>query len=251
MENQLEVLVKNSQLEKTKAQFLLDRFSHYFKMAAEWEVKARAINVTDESQKAEMKMARVGRLFLREERLNVEKSRKELKAEALREGKAIDGIANVLKALIEPLEEHLINQERFVEIRKEREETVKRIEMERRMAEEERIAQQEKEAEQERIRLDNIRLHKEAQERGKAIIAEQKKQEDLRLAEKLKRDREFADMMEKEGEKLKAERKKQDDLLTKARMEKQKAKVEMEEKLRKEKEKKITCPKCGHKFTKE
>jgi hypothetical protein len=42
-----------------------------------------------------------------------------LKEQALREGKAVDGIANVLKALIVPLEEHLDKQERFVEIRAE------------------------------------------------------------------------------------------------------------------------------------
>lgn len=37
MENQLEVIVKESQLEATKAKFILDKFQDYFEIAAEWE----------------------------------------------------------------------------------------------------------------------------------------------------------------------------------------------------------------------
>ena len=83
---------------------MLDNFSDYFKIAAEWEQKAKTIKVVDETQKADMEMARVGRLFLREKRIAIEKKRKELKEQSLREGKAIDGIANVLKAVIVPIE---------------------------------------------------------------------------------------------------------------------------------------------------
>jgi len=114
-ENQLTVIVKKSNLEPTKAKFILDKFQDYFETASEWELKAKAIVVTNETQKTEMKMARAGRLFLREKRIAVEKARKELKEQALREGKAIDGIANVLKALIVPIEDYLEGQERFVE----------------------------------------------------------------------------------------------------------------------------------------
>lgn len=116
MENQLSILVKESGLEETKAKFLLDQFTNYFEIASEWEVKASAICVTSADQKVDMQMARAGRLFLREKRIAIEKSRKALKEQSWREGKAIDGIANVLKALIVPIEEWLDKQEHFVEI---------------------------------------------------------------------------------------------------------------------------------------
>ena len=119
MENQLEVIVKESKLETTKAKYILDNFQNYFEIAAEWEKKAKSLIVTNETQTAEMDMARTGRLFLKEKRLAIEKARKELKEQSLREGKAIDGIANVLKGLIVPIEESLEQQEKFVEIQEE------------------------------------------------------------------------------------------------------------------------------------
>src|SRR5262249_42943564 len=73
------------------------------------------IVVTDENDKRGMKLARDSRLALREIRVNAEKARKRLKEDSLRRGKAIDGIANVLKALIEPIEAHLLEQESFAE----------------------------------------------------------------------------------------------------------------------------------------
>src|SRR3990167_2109330 len=98
MENSLQVMVRDSGLEPTKAKYILDQFQNYFELADEWTAKAKTLVVTRHDQKAEMEMARTGRLFLREKRIAIENSRKKLKEEALREGKAIDGIANVLKA---------------------------------------------------------------------------------------------------------------------------------------------------------
>ena len=117
MENKLEIIVKESGLEKSKAQVLLENFSNYFEIAAEWETKAKAIRVTDESQRTEMKMAREGRLFLKQKRVDVENTRKQLKEQSLREGQTIDAIAKILKNLIEPIEEDLEKQEKFIEIR--------------------------------------------------------------------------------------------------------------------------------------
>ncbi len=103
MSNQLEVIVKESGLEQSKAKYILENFQDYFKIAEEWEQKAKTIIVTDVSQVTEMEMAKVGRKFLSKKRIDVENSRKKLKEQSLREGKAIDGIANVLKALIIPI----------------------------------------------------------------------------------------------------------------------------------------------------
>jgi len=206
MENQLALIVKESGLEKTKSQVLLDQFSNYFQIASEWEKKASLIVVTGADQVSDMKMARVGRLFLREKRIAIEKTRKQLKEQALREGKAIDGIANVLKALIVPIEEYLEKQEKFVEIKAAEKAEKIRNEAEKK-AEEERIAKEEEErkavaAEHERIRKENERLKKEVEEKERAIKAEQarardeqKKQEKI-IAEQKTKIRNEPDMIE-------------------------------------------------------
>lgn len=119
-QNQLSVIINESGLEQTKGQILLDKFSDYFKIAAEWESKINGLNVTDVSQKAEMKMAGEARKFLKDKRTDIERTRKELKEQSLREGQTIDSIARILKNLIEPLEEKAEEIEKFAE-RKEAE----------------------------------------------------------------------------------------------------------------------------------
>src|SRR3990167_280317 len=131
MENQLQVIVKESGLDTTKAKYILENFQNYFEIASEWEAKAKMLKVTNASQVTEMKMAREGRLFLKEKRIDIEKARKRLKEEAMREGKAIDGIANVLKAVIEPIENYLDRQEHFVEIEEEAKREAIRLEVEK------------------------------------------------------------------------------------------------------------------------
>ncbi len=187
-ENQLSTIVKESGLEGTKAKYILENFQNYFEIASEWELKAKTLVVTRADQTAEMQMARSGRLFLKEKRLAIEKSRKELKEEALREGKAIDGIANVLKALIVPIEEYLDQQEHFVEIHQEKKEAVMRLEIEARMKKEEEDRIRKDAEERERLRIENDRLAKENAEKDR-IAAEQRKKAEAKLAaEKAKAD---------------------------------------------------------------
>ena len=163
--NELQVYVDKSGLDTTKAKILLDRFHDYFDIAANWEVKAKSIVVKDASQVDDMKMARTGRLLLRERRIAIEKTRKELKEQSVREGKAIDGIANILKGLIVPLEKYLESQEKYVEIKAAEEAEKKRIEEELK-AEEERIAAEKAERErQAKVQAENERLKREAIER--------------------------------------------------------------------------------------
>lgn len=116
-QNQLAIIINESGLEKTKGQILLENFSNYFEIAGEWEKKISAINVTDISQTAEMKMAGEARKFLKAKRIEVENTRKQLKEQSLREGQTIDSIAKILKNLIEPLEEKASNIEKFAEIK--------------------------------------------------------------------------------------------------------------------------------------
>jgi hypothetical protein len=90
-------------------------FMPYFERAAQWRQRAMTIKVTNLNQTKEMREAREARLALKDIRVNAEKTRVKLKENSLRTGKAIDGMANVIKFLIAPIEEHLENQERFAE----------------------------------------------------------------------------------------------------------------------------------------
>jgi len=273
-QNKLQLIVKDSGLEVTKSQYILDKFTDYFEMASEWEKKAKDIVVTDESNKVEMQMARVGRLFLRDKRISIEKARVELKEQALREGKAIDGIANVLKALIVPIEEYLEKQEKFVEIKEAKLAEEKRIEDEKRI-EQERLAKEEADRkEQERVRLENIKLKEEAEAREKKmaedkaaaekIIAEQKAKAEAEwirteaLARKAKEEAEkkLADERAKsEAERIRieemarVEKEKAEKILF---QEKEKLEAERLEKARIQKllDEQIECPFCHKKFNK-
>jgi len=104
---------------------LQSSFMPFFQQASEWKGKAMAIQVTSIEQKEAMKDARTARLALKGIRVDTEKRRKEMKEESLRKGKAIDGMANVIFYLIEPIEKHLQEQEDFAARleAKEREET--------------------------------------------------------------------------------------------------------------------------------
>ena len=116
MENQLVKIINESGLDKSKGQVLLENFSNYFEVASEWEKKANELTVTSVEQVAEMKLAREGRLFLKDKRVTIEKTRKLLKENALREGQTIDAIAKILTNLIEPIEKNLEHKEKFAEI---------------------------------------------------------------------------------------------------------------------------------------
>ena len=245
MNNQLQLIVKESGLETTKSQYILDKFTNYFEIAAEWEKKAKDIVVTDESNKVEMQLARVGRLFLRDKRISIEKARIELKEQSLREGKAIDGIANVLKALIVPIEEYLENQERFVEIKAAKLAEDKRINDEK-MAEEERLALEEAQRiENERIRVENIKLKEEAEFREKKITEERIRAE----AEIIKAEESARKAKEETDRSARVAKEKADKELATERI---KLEAERLEKARIQKllDEQIECPFCHKKFNK-
>jgi len=92
---------------------LQSSFMPFFQQASDWKEKAMAIKVTHQSQKDAIKDARTARLALKGIRVETEKRRKEMKEDSLRKGKAIDGMANVIFYLIEPIEKHLQEQEDF------------------------------------------------------------------------------------------------------------------------------------------
>lgn len=243
--NQLSVIVQESGLERTKAQYILEKFTNYFQIASEWEKKAKEIVVKDETNLAEMQMARVGRLFLREKRIAIEKARVELKEQALREGKAIDGIANILKGLIIPIEEYLEKQEKFVEIRQAEIAEQKRLEEEKKLEEERLAKEQAEREEQERIRLENIKLRQEAEEREKKMAEERAKaeQERLKVEEQARKEREEVERL------ARIEKEKADKILAEERAKIQKEQEE-KERLQRLLDEQIECPFCHKKFNK-
>lgn len=116
-ENQLVVAVKETGLKPNKVESLLENFADDFNKAKKLVNASKDIVVTDESQVDKMAKAREARLELKNVRIDVEKTRKELKEESLREGKAIDGASNLIKALIIPVEKHLEKQEKYAEVK--------------------------------------------------------------------------------------------------------------------------------------
>lgn len=209
IDNKFVAIVNESGLEQNKAQFLLEQFQDHYKMAAEWAKKAKNIIVTSESQTVNMKMARTGRLFLREKRLEIESARKALKESALKEGKAIDMIANFLKDLIIPTEEHLDRQEHFVEYKKKAED-------ERILAEAHAKAEKDAEEKEKADAIEMAELRKKQAEHEKVLAQERAKQEAILTEERNKAQIE-QDRIRKENESK----------LAKERAEREKAEAEL------------------------
>jgi len=113
--NKLTKIGEEYGLEQNKLQALMYSYSDYFAKAKELVDGAMEIKVVDENDFDNMQKARDRRLKLKEVRVATENTRKELKEQSLREGKAIDGAANIIKALIEPVEQYLEDQEKFAE----------------------------------------------------------------------------------------------------------------------------------------
>lgn len=109
-------VIQESGLEKPTAESLQKSFMPFFEKAQEWKTKAETIVVTDESQKAEMALARTARLELKQIRVEADKTRQALKEDSLRYGKAVQGVYNVIEFLIKPIEGYLETQEKFAEI---------------------------------------------------------------------------------------------------------------------------------------
>lgn len=83
--------------------------------AEKLKTTAETLAVTNVSQIAEMKLARVTRLTIKDLRVAITHRHKELKADVLEEGRKIDAGKNELLKILEPLEERLLLQETFAE----------------------------------------------------------------------------------------------------------------------------------------
>ncbi len=106
---------------KNEAELALNNaFEPFRKQAAEWMEKAKTINVTDESQTGLMVQAREARLALKKTRCSIVDKHAELKEESLRKGQELDKIKRELVGLIEPIEKHLEEQEKFAEVQEQK-----------------------------------------------------------------------------------------------------------------------------------
>lgn len=92
---------------------LLAQFQLMFDELSPLMAQASTINVTDAKQLAIMKAAREVRLGIKDVRLKCDKLRKDLKADADRHSKAVQGAYNIFLSIVEPVEEHLQKCEDF------------------------------------------------------------------------------------------------------------------------------------------
>lgn len=115
MENKLQVILTQHALPETKSEAIKAKFDDFFIQVSEWEARLSTLSVTNVEQKAEIKMADEARKFLKNKRVEIEKTRKTLKEDALREGQTIDAIAKILTNLILPLEERAEEMAKFAE----------------------------------------------------------------------------------------------------------------------------------------
>jgi colicin import membrane protein len=114
--NELAIVISETQVPDEMQKSLIEYFTPFLEQAADWKEKAESLVVTDITQTHEMKMAREARLALREIRLAADKTRKLLKEDSLKYGRAVQGAYNVIEAAISPIEKHLEEQEKFKEL---------------------------------------------------------------------------------------------------------------------------------------
>jgi acetyl/propionyl-CoA carboxylase alpha subunit len=108
--------IELSGLDKSKSEILTTKFSSMIEQIEEWKEKANQLIIIDSSQKEEIEQAKQGYKFIKSVRIDIEKTRKSLKEDSLKEGKAIDLIAKSLTDEVSPLESQLEEKAKFVEL---------------------------------------------------------------------------------------------------------------------------------------
>ena len=111
----LEVDSINGLSVKTKTD-IHDAFLPFANQFLELEEKALSINVTEPSQTDLMSQARIARLALVKVRTGADAKRKELKAESIKYGNAVQDVYNKIEAKVSAIEAHLEKQEKFKEL---------------------------------------------------------------------------------------------------------------------------------------
>lgn len=186
---------------------------------------AETLTVTSVDDKEGMKLARVTRLALKNARVDIDAKRKELGEEALRRKQKIDSDAKELRDIIEPLEERLLEQEKFAE----RAEETRKVELK---------ASREKElalfgADTQFVNLSEMpeeqyeTFYNNAQAGYRSKLAAEKKAEEDRIA-KEKADAEERERIRVENERLKKEAAERDEKARKDRVAAEAERVRLE-----------------------
>lgn len=106
---EFEIVPASTGLDQPAKQSLTEAFSGFFADAEKWKLATESIDDPKEAREARLELKRV--------RVAAEKTRKELKADSLRMGKAIDGANNILLSVIVPLEKAMDDIEKEEERR--------------------------------------------------------------------------------------------------------------------------------------
>lgn len=118
----LNEIIKSSGLPEEKQNAVYLAFDNFTNTAKEWLEKADLIVVNSENDIDSIKEANDAYKIIKKVRIDIEKTRKQLKENSLKEGKLIDSIAKQLKETVEPIEASLENKAKFVEIQKKQRE---------------------------------------------------------------------------------------------------------------------------------
>jgi chromosome segregation ATPase len=113
-------IITESGIEKETAKPIEQQLAPFYEQTAEWKQRAYALVITNETQYTEMAQARTARLALQKIRTGADKVRKALKAESTRYGNAVQQVYNAIEAEIKPIEEHLLEQEQYVQKQQEK-----------------------------------------------------------------------------------------------------------------------------------
>lgn len=225
--NELQRILTEQNVAQENAKQLLEAFGAPFEEAGEILAGYQTIKVTSEDQVELMQEARTKRLALKATRVEVEHKRKELKADILKTGKAIDSVARFVKEVITPAEDYLEQQEKFAEIRQaERKAQLKADRIEKLMQYTDDVSLynfDEMTEEQYTSLLSTLKAQHEAK------LAEAKRLEDERIA-KEKAEAEEQERIRQENARLKAEAEAREAELEKEREaeRKKQAKIEAE-----------------------
>ncbi len=199
---QLQTIIEEQGITKSGMHPLIEAFGAPFTEAGEVLADYESIKVKDELDLATMAKAREARLILKKARTTVENNRKELKADIVKQGKAIDNIARFVKEQIEPAEKYLETQEKYAELKaaaRQAEIKAKRVEQLSQYVDDISIFNlDEMTDERFEVVLESAKSQKEAE------IALEKKREEERLEAEHK-EREEQERIRLENEKLRKE----------------------------------------------
>lgn len=112
-QKELQVILEENKIAEPET--LKSAFAPLFDQAQALKDEAMGIVITSADQVSLMAQAKTLRKTIRDIRLNAEKEKDRLKESALREGRAVQGLYNLILHLTKPLEEHLEQQEKYIE----------------------------------------------------------------------------------------------------------------------------------------